>query len=132
MKMTDEMLKKAKNADSPEALLQLAEENGIEVSEEEAGRYFDLLHSKDGEISDEELNNVTGGGCGGDSGRPAPKFKIGSIVIVRPNSASLKSIEGQITKRCYSQGMWFYWLDADTFREGYAECDIKYVVALPE
>lgn len=62
MKYTKEFLDKAKAAESAEALQALAKENGIEMSTEEAESYFAELH-KSGELSDEELENVSGGGC---------------------------------------------------------------------
>ncbi len=58
----EEMILKAKEAKSAEELLALAKENGMELTEESAKAYFEKLH-KSGEISDEELDNVSGGGC---------------------------------------------------------------------
>lgn len=54
---------KARTAKSPEELKALAEENGIELSDDKAKAYFDRLNNS-GELSDEELDNVSGGGCG--------------------------------------------------------------------
>ena len=62
MEYTKELLDKAKTAESAEALQALARENGIEMSAEEAESYFAELH-KSGELSDDELENVSGGGC---------------------------------------------------------------------
>ena len=62
MKFTPEQLAKAKQAKSVEELLALAKENGMELTEEEAKNYFAELN-KEGEIADEELDNVSGG-CG--------------------------------------------------------------------
>ena len=62
MNFTNEQLTKAKAAKSAEELLALAKENGIEMTEEEAKKYFAELH-KEGELADEELSNVSGG-CG--------------------------------------------------------------------
>ena len=61
--MNKELLKKAKTAKSPEELIDIAKENGTELTEESAKAYFELLHPKIGEISDDELENVSGGGC---------------------------------------------------------------------
>ena len=63
MKMNNELLAKAKGAKTPEELLAIAKENGTELTEESAKAYFELLHPKTGEISDDELDNVSGGGC---------------------------------------------------------------------
>ena len=60
--MTDELHEKAKAAKSAEELLSLAKENGMELTESEAEEYFAQLN-KSGELSDEELGNVSGGGC---------------------------------------------------------------------
>ena len=43
--------------------MSLAKENGVELTEESAKAYFNKLHPKTGELSDSELDNVSGGGC---------------------------------------------------------------------
>ena len=63
MELNKELLAKAKEAKTPEELLALAKENGTELTEENAKMYFDLLHPQTGELSDDELDNVSGGGC---------------------------------------------------------------------
>ncbi len=63
-KLTPELLEKAKLAKSAEELIALAKENGAQLSAEEANTYFAKLNSKTGELSDDELDNVAGGGCG--------------------------------------------------------------------
>ena len=63
-KFTPELIEKARHAKSIEELLALAEENGITLTEDEAKAYFAQLH-KSGELSDDELDSVAGGGCGG-------------------------------------------------------------------
>ena len=52
MNFTPEQLSKAKAAKSTEELLTLAKENGIEMTVEEAAKYFAELN-KEGEIADE-------------------------------------------------------------------------------
>ena len=64
MELNKELLAKAKEAKTPEELLALAKENGMELTEAEAKTYFDLLHPQTGELSDDELDNVSGGACG--------------------------------------------------------------------
>ena len=66
-KNTDEMLKTAKSAKSPEELIALAKENGIELSTEQANDLFAKLNPKSGELGDDELDNVSGGGCVSDA-----------------------------------------------------------------
>lgn len=58
------LLEKAKAAKSVAELLDIAKENNVELSEEQAKTYFAQLSPKNGELSDEELDNVSGGGCG--------------------------------------------------------------------
>ena len=59
MEIKEELLEKAKKAKSTEELLALAEENGIELTEEEAEKYF----SRNVDLAAEELENVSGGSC---------------------------------------------------------------------
>ncbi|MEG1848287.1 MAG: hypothetical protein RRX92_00955 [Lachnospiraceae bacterium] len=68
LNLTPELLKKAKAAPSSAVLLALAQENGIALTNEEATLYFAQLHHESGVLSDEELDNVAGGGglCGTD------------------------------------------------------------------
>ena len=61
--MEKDLLVKAKQAKNPEELMSLAKENGIEMTEESAKAYFEQLHPKTGELADDELDNVAGGGC---------------------------------------------------------------------
>lgn len=67
--MNNELIEKAKQAKSAEELLAIAKENGIEATEEEAKQYFAQLHPATGELSDNELDNVSGGGCHKGDGR---------------------------------------------------------------
>ena len=72
MKFTLEQLAKAKTAKSAEELLTLAKENGVGLTKEEAAKYFAELN-KEGEIADDELDNVSGGcGGGGGGGKSTP------------------------------------------------------------
>lgn len=62
--LTSEMIEKARSAKSAEELLALAKEAGMEdFTAESAEEYFKLLHPTTGEVADDELENVTGGGC---------------------------------------------------------------------
>ena len=60
--MNEDLLTKAKQAESPEALVLLAKENGIELTDEKAAELFSQFHQC-GELSENELSNVSGGGC---------------------------------------------------------------------
>ena len=81
MKVNKELLEKAKTAKSVEELLELAKEENIDMTEEEAAKVFVGLH-KSGEMSDDELDNVAGGGCGGDdNSSPDGRAKSESAVV---------------------------------------------------
>ena len=68
MNISKELLEKAKMAKTAKELLAMAKAENIELTEEQAAKAFAELN-KMGELSDEELDNVAGGG----GGRP-PKF----------------------------------------------------------
>ena len=68
-KFTPELIEKAKEAKNPDELMSLAKENGIELTGEDANTYFEQLNPKTGELSDDELDNVSGGGCHTKDGR---------------------------------------------------------------
>ena len=70
--MNEEMIAKAKEAKSVEELMALAKENGIELNEEDAKMYFEQLNAKKGELPDDELDCVAGGGCLGEEERYCP------------------------------------------------------------
>ena len=63
MEMNSELIAQAKETKTPEELAALAKENGMEMTEESAKAYFEQLHPTSGELSDDELENVAGGGC---------------------------------------------------------------------
>ena len=113
MELTKELVAKAKAAETPEALLTLAKENGIEMTEESAAAYFDRLHPQTGELSDSELDNVSGG-CGGgyDAGRPHPQFAVGETVLYIHSWLGAQRITatGKVVKRNYENGAWYYTL----------------------
>jgi len=62
-KITPELIEKAKAVKTAEELIALAKESNIELTEEQAKEYLEKLNPKMGEISDDELDNVAGGGC---------------------------------------------------------------------
>ena len=61
MELSEELIAKAKGTKTPEELAALAKESSIDLTEEEAKAYFEQLHPKTGELSDDELDNVSGG-----------------------------------------------------------------------
>ena len=74
MNFTEEMIAKAKTADSAEELMKIAAEEGVTLTVEEAEMYFSFL-SGDGELSDEALEAVAGG-----KGQPNPKYYVGQFL----------------------------------------------------
>lgn len=85
--MDKAMMAKAQEAKNVEELMELAKANHMELTEEKAQDLFNRIHTA-GELSDEELDNVAGGGCGG----PSPKYKVGDIVAI------------DVGKKCYYCG----------------------------
>lgn len=61
--LTREMLAKAVACETPEALIALAKENGVEISAEEAKQYLEKLEDFDVSVSDEDLEKIAGGRC---------------------------------------------------------------------
>ena len=78
MNVSKELLEKAKTAKSAEELIEMAKEENIELTVEQAAKALAELN-KSGELSDEELDNGAGG-CGGEE-IPEPKYKIGDMGI---------------------------------------------------
>lgn len=113
MEMNNELIARAKKAKSSEELMALAKENGEELTEESAKEYFERLNSKTGELSDSELDNVSGG-CGGgyDAGRPHPQFAVGETVLYIHSwiGANRITATGKVVKRSYENDGWYYTL----------------------
>ena len=113
MEINKELLAKANEMTTPEELMALAKENGVELTEESAAAYFDRLNPKTGELSDSELDNVSGG-CGGgyDAGRPQPRFAVGETVLYIHSwlGANRITATGKVVKRSYENDGWYYTL----------------------
>ena len=113
MELTKELVAKAKEAKTSEELMALAKEAGIDMTEESAALAFEQLNSKTGELSDSELDNVSGG-CGGgyDAGRPKPRFAVGETVLYIHSwlGATRITATGKVVKRSYENGAWYYTL----------------------
>ena len=88
MNVSKELIEKAKTAKSAEELLEMAKEESIEMSAEQAAEYFATIHAS-GELSDEELDNVSGGCGSGDE----PLFTVGQWVYVRATNAAALILE---------------------------------------
>ena len=113
MELTKELVAKAKEAKTSEELMALAKEAGIDMTEESAALAFEQLNSKTGELSDSELDNVSGG-CGGgyDAGRPKPRFAVGETVLYIHSwlGANRITATGKVVKRSYENDGWYYTL----------------------
>ena len=113
MELTKELVAKAKEAKTSEELMALAKEVGIDMTEESAALAFEQLNSKTGELSDSELDNVSGG-CGGgyDAGRPHPQFAVGETVLYIHSwlGATRITATGKVVKRSYENDGWYYTL----------------------
>ena len=87
MNISKELIEKAKTAKTAEELLAMAKAENIELTEEQAAKALAELN-KAGELSDEELENAAGGGCG-DSNKSGdtPKYSVGQrgCTCVGPN-----------------------------------------------
>ncbi|MDY5356080.1 MAG: Nif11-like leader peptide family RiPP precursor [Eubacteriales bacterium] len=85
MQFSKELIEKAKTAKTAEELLEMAKAENINFTAEEAAQALAKMN-KNGELSDEELDNVSGG-CGRDyepSGE-TPKFHVGDrLAMVHP------------------------------------------------
>ena len=79
--LTPEMIEKAKAAKTAEELLDLAKENNVEITADEAATYFAQLNPKSGELDDDDLDAVAGGGCGG-SDNANPAVGVGDTVQI--------------------------------------------------
>lgn len=102
MEYNKELIETARKAGSPEELLAFAKENGVEMTGEDAKNYFDQLHPKTGELSDNELDNVAGGGCYARDG--ALMTTIGYKCKNFERSPERKGVKGT----CYECKYWDY------------------------
>lgn len=126
-----EILEKAKAAKSPEELIALAKENDYEMSMDEAKCSFEALHNT-GELTDDELDNVSGGGCVDPSDdESSPKFQVGQHVYIRTlgpvpvvvyKREYRKNVKVYFRKRSY----WFYYVSNWVWDISgwYTQCDL--------
>ncbi len=73
MNLTPELISKAKAATSAEELIKIAEGEGVKLDEKDAEFFFSKMNESGGELADEELEAVAGGGCGNDEPSPYPR-----------------------------------------------------------
>lgn len=100
---TPETVEKAKAAGSADELIAIAKQNGIELSEGEAKIYYSQLHPVSGEVSDDELENVAGGGCKSSSGKTVVTSGCECFTgcyqsILKRSSSGWKSVDDVVRK----------------------------------
>lgn len=108
---TPEMIEKAKVAKSAEELLALAKENEVEIPEEAAKALFEQLNPKSGELDDDDLDNVSGGGCG--DNYDETKAQVGDHVYIKGGHTCIycgaKDSAGTVESFYNVGGEWEYW-----------------------
>ena len=120
MNFTPELIAAAKAADSPAALIAIAKDHGITLTDSEALLYFKQLTPATGELSDDELDTVSGG-CGGGSSKPkeSPTLyglnKVGATKVRRAERCP-ECIQTYIKNGIWCYGSsnynyWFRWTD---------------------
>lgn len=111
--MNEVMMAKAKEAKTAAELMELAKAENMELTEEKAQEFFARLHAE-GELNDDELDNVSGGGCA----ETAPKYKVGDIVALV--SKRCPDCNGSVFKITYevkdSTRVCDYWVECNNCR----------------
>ncbi len=85
------LIEKAGKAESVEDLMRIAEENSIHLEKETAELYYEKLNPPLGELSDDEIASVTGGGCGGGKLDTGLNFNAGSDELYTGRKIYLKN-----------------------------------------
>ena len=113
MNISKELLEKAKMAKTAKELLAMAKAENIELTEEQAAKAFAELN-KTGELSDEELDNVSGG-CGGRT----PKFSVNDRVSHKGSDG--KEVYGTVVRIGQEKYYYVYYVvdDGETTEKEY-------------
>ena len=116
MNISKELIEKAKTAKSAEELLEMAKAENIELTEEEAAQAFAKMN-KNGELSDEELDNVAGGGCPG--GATPKKFSVNDRVSHKGSDG--KEVYGTVVRIGQEKYYYVYYVvdDGETTEKEY-------------
>ena len=93
----EELFHQAKKAQSAEELRSIAKQNGIPMTEAQADAYFASMTHSDA-LSEDELDQVSGGGCSGGNGQHCPQCgaAVSSSNLVAPPQFS----EGGLYYEC--------------------------------
>ena len=118
MNISKELLEKAKQAKTAEELIEMAKEENIELTVEQATKALAKMN-KNGELSDEELDNVAGG-CGG---RP-PKFSVNDRVAHKGSDG--KAVYGTVVLIIPVESDYWYLVvdDGDIMGRPYYESEL--------
>ena len=124
MNISKELIEKAKTAKSAEELLEMAKAENIELTEEEAAQAFAKMN-KNGELSDEELDNVAGGGCPG--GATPPKFSVNDRVSHKGSDG--KEVYGTVVRIGQEKYYYVYYVvdDGETTEKEYDASELTLV-----
>lgn len=106
MEFSKELIEKAKNAKSIDEIKEIAKENNLEINDKEAQIVFNKFHSN-GELSEEELDNVAGGQCVPESSGLTPKYKVGDEVIY-VNCPTVSCTVVKVDPTRYECTVWFH------------------------
>lgn len=84
------------------------------------------LKKKSGELADDELDNVAGGGCGGDDNKPAALYSVGETVMLASckDSKLICRKYCTVTKREYKSNEWHYIVDFGGLTKEYRESEL--------
>lgn len=118
----DKMIQSAKAAKCATELLELAKANGVELTENDASKYFERLNPKCGELDDDELDNVAGGACSQTVESPTCPMCGSTLTQVWYADPDLLSYN-----LCYGCGNYGLWSSGDGIRE-LPEVRAKYLV----
>ena len=121
MNISKELLEKAKTAKTAKELLEMAKEENIELTVEQATKALAKMN-KNGELSDEELDNVAGGGCPG--GATPPKFSVNDRVSHKGSDG--KEVYGTVVRIGQEKYYYVYYVvdDGETTEKVYYESEL--------
>ena len=115
--ITKELIEKAKKCSTKEELLELAKQENVEVSDDEINAFLASFGTNK-ELSDEELENVSGGTCYSD----CTYAELG-IPVEYPQNPSFHPVITTVFNRCMGHPKF-----NDIFLPECCECDYYYPI----
>lgn len=121
MDLSKELLEKEKRAKSAEELIEMAKAENIELSAEQAAKALAQLN-RNGELSDEELDNVAGG-----FGGRTPKFSVNDRVSHKGSDG--KEVYGTVVRIGQEKYYYVYYVvdDGETTEKAYDASELTLV-----